>query len=151
MSIKKYSLFATLIVIVVIALALIKINHEMPDLSQKMRITSIKHPTINKTVYLKNLSRGLNFSINLISINNKNEISKADFYFDADKIFFKFVHDTLQVVTTSSYKQPTTLVFPFPIQCKQLLEAADFIKFKREYRYYGYSVFPKDELFQTKK
>jgi len=151
MSIKKYTIFIGLIVIVLTALFLIKKINDMPNLSQKMKIISLRNPKTNNSIYLKNISCGLNFSVNLLSLNNRNEINNNDFYFDAETIFFKFCHDTLLILSTSSYKLPTSNNFLFPIRCKQILDAVDFIKFHKEYRYYGYSVFPKDELFKNDK
>jgi hypothetical protein len=152
MSIKKrIALFTGLIAFVLIVIFVIKAINDLPDLSTKMKLISLRNPRTNNTFYLKNITRGLNFSINLISLNNRKEINNNDFYFDSETIFYKFCNDTLLITSPSSYKFPNANIFPFPIQCKQILDAHDYIKFKKEFKYFGFSVFPKDELFKIEK
>jgi hypothetical protein len=152
MSIKKrIALFTGLIAVVLIVIFVIKILNDFPDLSQKMKLISLRNPRTNNTFYLKNITRGLNFSVNLISLNNRNEINNRDFCFDSETIFYKFCNDTLLITSPSSYKLPNPNLFQFPIQCKQILDAHDYIKFKNEFKYFGFSIFPKDELVKIEK
>ena len=136
-------LLTSIIILVIISLVLWwKFSHDLPDLSPKVKVCMIKNPKMNKYFYLKNITRGMNYSVNILSKDSTKEIGNSDFVFDSDIIYYKFNNDSLIVITTSPYKSPITEAFPINIQCKVIIDNLEYMRFEREYRTKGFSVFP---------
>ena len=138
----KTFLISLIIFVVLILMLWFKFSHDMPDLSPQIKMKMIRNPITHKYVYLKNITSGLNYSVNILSLDSTKTLSKKDFAFDSDIIYYKYNYDTLCIITMSPFKSPVGSIFPSPVKCELITDNVDYLKFKKEYSYKGYYIFP---------
>lgn len=116
---------------------------DMPDLSPQLISRKIVCQKTNDFYFLKRISKGLNNSLIILSVNNSNAYNeKIDFLFNADKIFYKFTEDTLLIVSGSFSKKPIRFPRNISIKIEKISENSDYINFEKNYLKNGYFKFP---------
>ena len=116
---------------------------DMPDLSPQLISRKIVCQKTEESYFLKRVSKGLNNSSIILSVNNTNSYNeKIDFLFNADKIFYKFIEDTLLIKSGSFSKNPIRFTQKVSIKIEQITENLDYINFEKNYLTNGYSKFP---------
>lgn len=135
--------FLGLVSISIVGLFLYLFYWDMPDLTPKILNQKIVCQKTNEIFFLKQISQGLNNSSIILSadsITSYNE--KSDFLFNADKIYYKLVNDTLQIISGSFARIPLRSNLKIPVKIEQIIENLDYINFEKNYLYKGYSKFP---------
>lgn len=119
----KKTLFTTAIVLTILIVGFLyfQTSKEIPSLSTEVVIEEIHSDSLNTSIFIRSISRGLNYKVIVISQTNKNfdeSNPKNEFVYNWTPIFYQLKEDTLFVYTHKRVKQPVE--FNSPIFVKQI-------------------------------
>lgn len=113
------------------------------EINGKFEIKEIKENHKGEKLFLKHVTRGLDYSIIALSIDSNlayNEIS--DYGFNTPEIFYKVENDTLFIRNYCKIDTPKKFQSKLPIKIIEMKENIEFIRFKKNYKKLGYNIFP---------
>ena len=143
---KKYFFLGSVLLILIAGIGyFIYVIYSMPDMRAEISVKEVNSERLDKSVYFKRITAGLNYEVKIISSSSdkdKDTDSERDYIFSSSAdLFYKFKGDTLIVYTYHLAEVPANDNFPIVIQQKKISSNLDYQRMQKQYRGLGLNKF----------